>query len=164
MTLSERHLIPIVDCARTELPRRRDEMHSFMSVHAVHARRALPGQCVLRWIDDEMKLSTIMEVETSTETSAYAPITPSGTLLLNNGIVTSCFAEFESHSIQVRIYRFVRTISHSNKLQYEVYKILYYDWSWLTTWLDKQSAAMGLIPSSVDFVRQLASLVFHSIV
>jgi hypothetical protein len=45
------------------------------------------------------------QVSTHHYDGAYAPITSAGTLMLADGHVASCYAEFESHSIQHTIFK-----------------------------------------------------------
>lgn len=74
-------------------------------------------------------------------TGVVSPVTARGTLLLGNGHLVSCFAEFESHGMQLAAYRAI---------------------SWLLGAGATDTA--GHVPALVEGMRSLAHTVFHSVI
>jgi len=140
ITLSDKHLVPLVPCD-AELA----AIDELMAERSVYAQRAQVGQCLVqRQETGELKLTEIKKIDIVPLTGAYAPITSSGRVLTAEGILASCFAEFESH-----------------RIQHAVYTELYHYFGWLARAFDGVSYEHG--PSTtIAAVRWLQHVVFDA--
>jgi len=93
LTLSPEHLLPVVECGAGQSSNR-----------LRYAKDALEGQCLLVRDGDHVHETPITAVGTTVNTGIYAPLTKSGTVLVN-GVVASCYSKFEGYYVQNSFYR-----------------------------------------------------------
>jgi hypothetical protein len=94
MSLTPGHLVPIVDC------------HAPGTPDLITANEVQLGQCVLVNREGGVHPSPVVSLSESTKTGIYAPLTRSGTLMVDD-MVGSCYSHSsESFQVQNTFYRF----------------------------------------------------------
>jgi len=93
LSLSPEHLLPVVKCGGQE---------TVSNVR--YAKDATVGECLLVKDGDQIRESEITEIGRETKTGIYAPLTKSGTVLVDD-VVASCYSKFEGYYVQNTFYR-----------------------------------------------------------
>lgn len=91
ITLTAAHLIFVTDCPSLAGETRKD------SARTVFASEVRPGQCVLT-PQGEAALSAVTFVMQRSSSGLYAPLTHSGSIVVN-GVLASCYAALDSHRL-----------------------------------------------------------------
>lgn len=94
ITLTAAHLIFVTDCPSLAGETRKDSAGELRTVFASEVR---PGQCVLT-AQNEAALSVVTFVEERSGSGLYAPLTHSGSIVVN-GVLASCYAALDSHRL-----------------------------------------------------------------
>lgn len=103
ITLTAAHLIFVTDCAWLRDPRRgrpseaRTDSPREAELRTVFASEVRPGQCVLT-AQGEPTFSAVTFVEERRGSGLYAPLTHSGSIVVN-GVLASCYAALDSHQL-----------------------------------------------------------------
>lgn len=99
LTLSEDHLIPIVDCSEKMRSALWLNGERFVSVHSRPAKLARAGLCVASMTGERLSLDPIISTKMVEAKGIFAPITRSGNLVVND-ILASCYSGHEHSGIQ----------------------------------------------------------------
>jgi len=106
ITMSGNHMLPLVDCGLKAATRLDFDLYT----RFVFASRAVPGSCVLtRDASGEITVEKVQEIDSSVQKGLYAPITSSGTIIVND-IVASCYSSVESQYIQATLHMILEKI------------------------------------------------------
>jgi len=100
LTLSPKHLVPVVDCECPTAP-----------TTLKFAKDAAVGECLLVHRDGHITQSQIRSVEQVTKTGIFAPLTKSGNLVVDD-VIASCYASYEGHFVQNSFYRMYMALSN----------------------------------------------------
>ncbi|CAJ0570120.1 unnamed protein product, partial [Mesorhabditis spiculigera] len=110
ISVTPKHLIPAGNCGdlNETLTTEGDVQKLLRS--SIFARNLKPGMCLVT-VDDygQLVLQEIHEISRQYSRGIYAPVTVSGSIVAN-GILASCFAEVESHTMQKLLYDFVSMV------------------------------------------------------
>lgn len=93
ITLTAAHLIFVTDCS----PLAETHEDSKRELRTVFASEVQPGQCVLT-ARSKAALSAVTFVEEQSGSGLYAPVTGSGSIVVN-GVLASCYAALDSHRL-----------------------------------------------------------------
>jgi hypothetical protein len=141
LTLTPDHLLPILPC-NYDLPLSQGIMRESKA-----ARRATPGACLLQVEDGKMFLKTIREVRKEVREGIYAPVTVRGNIVVNNALA-SCYAGFESHGLQVAMFKFIEKLTLG----------LNYFNGLVSKNVDVLNSADGQIPQVLKFLLEAANV------
>lgn len=94
ITLTAAHLIFVTDCPSLAGETREDYARNLRTVFASEVR---PGQCVFT-AQGEAAFSAVTSVEERSSSGLYAPLTHSGSIVVN-GVLASCYAALDSHRL-----------------------------------------------------------------
>uniref|UniRef100_A0AC35TYS5 HintC domain-containing protein n=1 Tax=Rhabditophanes sp. KR3021 TaxID=114890 RepID=A0AC35TYS5_9BILA len=154
LSLTDLHLLPFGDCKNALAAIQTEEsLHNWM-LTSRYAYKAQKGQCVISHDENNnLIVDKIIKIGRKYSKGIYSPITVEGSIVTDR-ILTSCFSQIESHSIQ--------------KLAYDAIMMFYrafgyfsgnlYQYNYLFTFVFSENTDLIIqeIPTSLDMLHQLS--------
>ncbi|PAV82546.1 hypothetical protein WR25_26682 isoform C [Diploscapter pachys] len=104
LSLTDRHLLPTGNCRKMQIIASQHDGIETAMRESRYASRAKEGECVLSvGMDGEIQADRIVKISRRISKGIYSPMTVEGSLLAD-GVLTSCFSHFESHTVHKMIF------------------------------------------------------------